>query len=65
MATSGFVPLDTRQQQLCLGCGIDRPEEMVVIRETEDYLTMRHHKSFNTVSIHKSEAQKRKEKGLW
>ena len=65
MATDGFVPLNERQARLCRDSGIDHPEEMAVIRETEDYLTMRHHASYNEVTISKSETQKRKEQGIW
>ena len=64
MAFDGFKPLDRRQTALCLACGVDHPEGMAVIRETEDYLKMRHHASYTEVTIHKSNAQKRAEREM-
>lgn len=68
MATQSFTPLDTRQQALCKSVGIEEPQELSLIRETDTSITMRHHKSGNEVWIEKGEAQKRKERmeyGLW
>lgn len=64
MAAGGFKPLDQRQTALCMACGIDHPEKMAVIRETEDYLKMRNHEAYAEVTIHKNETQKRKEKEM-
>lgn len=64
MAFDGFKPLDKRQAALCMASGVDHPEDMAVIRETEDYLKMRHHASYTEVTIHKSNAQKRAEREM-
>ena len=64
MAMDSFVPLNERQAALCREIGIEHPEAMAVITETEDYLWMRHHKTWNEVTVRKSETQKRKEKEL-
>ena len=64
MAMDGFKPLDKRQIALCKACNVRDPEEMVVIRENEDYLKLRHDKSYTVMTIHKSEAQKRAEKEM-
>lgn len=64
MAMDSHIPLNERQAALCREIGIEHPEAMAVIRETDDYLLMRHHKTWNEVSIRKSEAQKRKEKEM-
>ena len=67
MATQAFTPLNTRQQALCKSVGIEEPQELSLIRETDTSITMRHQKSGNEVWIEKGEAQKRKERenGLW
>lgn len=63
MATDGFVPLNERQADLCREIGLE-PDGLCVIRESEDYLWMRHQKTWNEVTVRKSETQKRKEKEL-
>ena len=64
MAMGKFQPVDDRQAALCHEVGIGHPEDFAVITENEDYLWLRHHKTWNEVTIRKSETQKRAEKEM-
>lgn len=67
MAMDGFKQLDERQAALCRAIGIAEPDRFCVIRETDQYLLVRHHRAYTEVMIHKNETTKRNEKelGLW
>ena len=56
--------MDERQAVLCRQVGIEETGGFAVIAETENYLWLRHHKTWNEVTIRKSETQKRKEKEM-
>ena len=55
-----FTNPNERQRRLCLDTDVN-PEGMQVIHESDDALTLLHHKSRNQVMIIKGEAQRRKE----
>lgn len=55
-----YTVVNERQAALCRECGID-PTGMSVILENENGLWLLHHKTRNTVSIIKGDAQKRRE----
>lgn len=59
MAYGEFRTLSEEEKQLCRNSNVD-PEGMTVILENDNTLRLLHHKSGNTVSIYKGEAEKRR-----
>ena len=55
-----FTEPNARQKRLCLESDVG-PEGMQVIHDSDDALTLMHHKSGNQVMIIKGETQRRKE----
>lgn len=59
MSYGQFRVLTEEEKQLCRASNVI-PEGMTVILENENTLRLLHHKSGNTVSIYKGEAEKRR-----